>query len=177
MFHLINYNIKTYLTRNKYVFIKIMDNEKRMATCRLLRILRENQHISQEKMANTIGVSRQQIIRLEKGSFNFNLDLPIAYFNILSINILESFDQVLKDEITIDKSFPVSIEKIAAALKLLREQTQLDTQELADKCGLSSKSILRMESANNFRIDSLNAYLNVFDLDITNLISYAIQRK
>lgn len=52
-----------------------------------IRNIREKHGLSQEQLAERVGVSRQTIISLEKGSYNPSLELSFKLSNTLSTPI------------------------------------------------------------------------------------------
>lgn len=56
-----------------------------------VKYFRESKNLSQENLAKAIGVSRQTIVALEKGSYNPSLELSFRLSMELGVPIIELF--------------------------------------------------------------------------------------
>ena len=135
-------------------------------------MLREDQNISQERMAQLINVARQHIIRFEKATHNYSMHFPIEYCNTLGINlpalILAHADP--NHHIKINKV--LTIHDFSVALAYLSRHNGYDQQKIASISGLSDLTVKRIELGNSFfSIDSFNDYLSVFNLNVPLLLA------
>lgn len=63
-----------------------------------IRHYRELKKVSQETLAKKVGVSRQTIISMEKGSYNPSLHLALKLSKVLGITVEELFQLEEDDE-------------------------------------------------------------------------------
>jgi putative transcriptional regulator len=65
-----------------------------------LKVYRAMHNLTQEDLANAIGVTRQTVIAMEKGKYNPSLELAfkIAHYFKVKIEDVFSYDQTIKNK-------------------------------------------------------------------------------
>jgi len=96
-----------------------------------IKELRKKRNLKQQELADSVGVSRQTIYFLEKGSYNPSLTLSLKIAEIFNKKIEEIFyfEPIIKD--------------------LLGSKTLDELEDISEKSGIKTERIIRLKDLNN----------------------------
>lgn len=63
-----------------------------------IKVLRAKHHLSQEELANLVGVRRETIVNLEKGKYNPSLLLAMQIASVFHVKVDDVFQIIVEKE-------------------------------------------------------------------------------
>ncbi|MHA1803862.1 MAG: helix-turn-helix transcriptional regulator [Promethearchaeota archaeon] len=99
--------------------------------------LREAQNLSQQELANLVGVSRQTIYFLEKGAYNPSLTL--------SFRLAETFNKTIEEIFYFEPEIKSIIGKL----------TLDDSEEISRKIGMGLQKLIKLKNLNDEELTTL----------------------
>lgn len=118
-----------------------------------IAIARLNAGLTQQELADKVGVSRTQVVRWERGPYNVRLDRLKRIAEVLNVEWTSLIDN--------------EVSRIAIA----RANAGLTQQELADKIGVKTTQVARWEkSFNHIQPDALKRIAKALNVEWTDLI-------
>jgi len=101
-----------------------------------IKDLRDERNLKQQELAALVGVSRQTIYFLEKGSYNpsLTLSLKIAEFFNKTIEEIFYFEPIIKD--------------------LLGSKTLDELEDISEKSGVKSERLIRLKDLNDKQLSN-----------------------